>query len=313
MTNAANHTIDSSLETTIDYFSTDAPPILTVQPGASLSVHTLDCYGYTERATTPGEQPPTLRPVFRGHCMVGPIAVEGAQPGQTLAVHLIALRPDSWGFTSAGADTPLNDRLSAREPASLLWELDAERGSGTNNLGFSVALAPFLGVIGLAPAEPGEHSTIPPRPIAGGNIDCRELVAGSTLFLPITSPGALLSIGDGHAAQGDGEVSGTAIECGMTTDFSVDIVPDAPLAGIHAITPVGRITFGFDADLNEATAAALDAMVTWMQQLFEVQRSEALALASIVVNLRVTQVVNGTWGVHAVLPHDALQRVDQVV
>jgi acetamidase/formamidase len=160
-------------------------------------------------------------------------------------------------------------------------------------------------VIGLPPAEPGEHSTIPPRP-CGGNIDCRELVAGATLYLPITVPDALLCVGDGHGAQGDGEVSGTAIECGMTTELVIDVEPEPALTTAHAMTPAGRITFGFSENLNDAMADALGAMLTWLQQLYTVDRATALALASPVVDLRVTQVANQVWGVHAVLPHDAI-------
>jgi acetamidase/formamidase len=133
-------------------------------------------------------------------------------------------------------------------------------------------------------------------------------VAGSTLYLPITVDGALLHVGDGHAAQGDGEVGGTAIECGMTTEMVIDVATDAPLDTIHALTPAGRITFGFSSDLNEATGDALDAMLRWMQQLFDVDRTTALALASVAVDMRVTQIANQTWGVHAVLPHEAIQR-----
>ncbi len=180
--------------------------------------------------------------------------------------------------------------------------------SASTTADFRCSLAPFLGVVGLPPAEPGEHSTIPPRTHGGGNIDCRELVAGSTLYLPITVDGALLHVGDGHAAQGDGEVGGTAIECGMTTELVIDIAADALLDSIHAITPTGRITFGFSSDLNEAAGDALDAMLRWMQHLFDLDRSTALALASTTVDLRVTQVANQTWGVHAVLSHNAIER-----
>jgi acetamidase/formamidase len=118
----------------------------------------------------------------------------------------------------------------------------------------------------------------------------------------VSVPGALLYLGDGHAAQGDGEVGGTAIECPMTTEAVVDLVTGRPLASIHAETPAGRITFGFDADLNVAMGDALDAMVRWMQVIFSLDQGTALALASTCVDLRVTQVANQTWGVHAVLP-----------
>jgi acetamidase/formamidase len=131
-------------------------------------------------------------------------------------------------------------------------------------------------------------------------------VAGSTLYIPVAVPEALLYLGDGHAAQGDGEVGGTAIECPMQVEAVVDIVRDRPIPGIHAETPVGRITFGFDADLNVAMGDALDAMVEWMTVLFDLDKATALAFASTVVDLRVTQVANKTWGVHAMLPDGVL-------
>jgi acetamidase/formamidase len=245
----------------------------------------------------------------RGHCLCGPVSVRGAEPGMTLAITFVELRPDDWGWTAAGArDTVISRRLGIPVSAAswLLWDLDASRLVGTNNHSHQVRLAPFLGVVGVPPDEPGTHSTIPPRAAGGGNIDCRALVAGSTLYLPITVPGALLCVGDGHAAQGDGEVSGTAIECGMTTTMDIDLVTEVPLATIHAATPAGRITFGFDENLNEAMLSALEAMVTWMEALFGLGRAEALALASSTVDLRITQVANQVWGVHAVLPNQAV-------
>ena len=186
-----------------------------------------------------------------------------------------------------------------------MWDLDADELT-VPAAWRPPAVAPFLGVIGMPPAEPGEYSTEPPRALGGGNIDCRELVAGSTLYLPVTVPGAMLCVGDGHAAQGDGEVSGTAIECGMTSELTLSLVTDPALPSIHATTPAGKITFGFSPNLNEAMTAALDAMITWMTQLLDVDRPTALALASVAVSLRVTQVVNETWGVHALLPDGAL-------
>lgn len=309
---SSSQVLESTVQTSIDYFSRDSSPVLTVRPGDSIRVHTLDCNGSLARPDHPGGETQLLLAGRRGHCLVGPIAVDGALPGDMLAVQLNALTPDPWGFTVAGrADSSLNRRFGLTghghdHSADLLWDLDD--GTGTNQLGLAVGLAPFLGVMGLAPAEPGEHSTIPPRAGAGGNIDCRELVAGSTLFLPVAVPGALLHVGDGHAAQGDGEVSGTAIECGMTTDLTLSLVTDAPLRSIHAITPAGRVTFGFSPDLNEATAQALEDMILWLQGLWSIGKSEALAMASVAVSMRVTQVANQTWGVHALLPHDAITR-----
>jgi acetamidase/formamidase len=301
--------LDPTPETTADVFSAEHAPVLTVDPGTRLTVRSLDASGYLARQQHPGQQQPTLHPRGRGHCLTGPVAVRGARPGQHLAVHLHALRPDPWGWTvAAAADTPVTRRLglAGGPPAWLLWELDAEAGTARESRGFVRALAPFLGVLGVAPAEPGEHSTVPPRAGSGGNVDCKELVAGSTVFLPVAVPDALLYLGDGHAAQGDGEVGGTAIECAMTTELAVDVWAERPVAGVHAETPAGRITFGFDADLNTATGDALDAMVGWLQQLHELDKPTALALASTAVDLRVTQVANQTWGVHAVLPTGSL-------
>lgn len=299
------HRLEPAPGTTRDVFSREHPPVLTVDPGDTVVVRSLDASGYLARQTVPGEKVPKMFPHARGHCLTGPIEVRGAQPGDVLALRLVGLRPGDWGWTAAAmADTPVTRRLglAAGPPAWLLWELDQGAGKATADTGFSRSLAPFLGVMGLAPAEPGEHSTIPPRAAVGGNIDCRELVAGSVLYLPVTVPGALLYLGDGHAAQGDGEVGGTAIECPMTTEAVVDLVTGRPLAGVHAETPAGRITFGFDSDLNAATGDALDAMVIWMQQLYDMTKGAALALASTTVDLRVTQVANEAWGVHAVLP-----------
>lgn len=303
-----DHKLDATPETTVDVFSAEHAPVLTIDPGDTVIVHSLDASGYLTPQTTPGEQQPRMFAEARGHCLTGPIAVRGAEPGDVLAITLETLVPDPWGWTVAGAlKSPITERLGVTDqPSWLLWDLDPDAATGTCNGGFTRALAPFLGVIGVAPEATGEHSTIPPRAVGGGNIDCKELVAGSTLYLPVAVAGALLSVGDGHAAQGDGEVGGTAIECPMTTTLTVDVVPDRPIGSIHAESPAGRITFGFDADLNVATGDALDAMVRWMQVVLDVDKSTALALASTAVDLRVTQVANQTWGVHALLPAGVL-------
>jgi len=303
------HHLDPAPHTVVDVFDKDTPPVLEVDPGDTVLVRTLDAAGYLQPQRAPGEQPSRMFPAGRGHCLAGPIAVRTAAPGMTLAVHLTSMRPDRWGWTRAGGkDTVLTRRLDVADgsPAWLLWAIDPENGSATDQLGHTVRTAPFLGVIGVPPADPGEYSTLPPRTQGGGNIDCRDLVAGSTLYLPVTVPGALLLLGDGHAAQGHGEVAGTAIECPMTTEVTLDLQATAPVPGIHAVTPTARITFGFDELLNNAVAAALAGMVDWIQHLYDLDRAVALALASPVVDLHITQVASDTWGVHAVLPHDAI-------
>ena len=304
-----DHKLDATPETTVDVFGAALPAVLTIDPGDTLTVHSLDASGYLSPQRTPGEQQPKMFAEARGHCLTGPIAIRGAQPGDLLAIHLVSLTPDPWGWTVAGAlKSPITERLGVTEqPSWLLWELDPDAGAGRCNGGFTRELAPFLGVIGVVPEVIGEHSTIPPRALGGGNIDCKSLVAGSTLYLPVAVADAMLSLGDGHAAQGDGEVGGTAIECPMTTTLTVDLVREPrPVESIHAETPDGRITFGFDADLNVATGDALDAMVRWMQAILDVDKSTALALASTAVDLRITQVANQTWGVHALLPSGVL-------
>jgi len=303
------HRLDPSPSTTADVFSRDLPPVLTVDSGDTIVLRSLDAAGHLDRQAFPGQPVPKMLSEARGHTLTGPIAVRGAAPGDVLAVRFVSLRPDSWGFTTAGGrDNPLTRRLGLHEgpPGRLLWQIDADAGLATCDRGHTVPIAPFHGVAGVAWDEPGEHSTIPPRAVGGGNIDCRELVAGSILYLPVTVPGALLSIGDGHAAQGDGEVAGTAIECGMTTELQLRLITGRPVPGVHADAPAGQITFGFSPDLNAATGDALDAMLTWLQASFTLDKATALALASPVLDLRITQVANETWGVHALLPAGAI-------
>jgi acetamidase/formamidase len=306
----ATHHLPAEPGTATQVLSRATPAVLSVAPGDTVVVESLDAWGHLERQASPGAVTPYRFEDRRGHALTGPIEVRGADRGDVLAVHFQALEPAPWGWTAAGRRDDAFARslgLEGTEPAWLLWDLDRESRAGTNQYGHTVDLAPFLGVVGLPPGEAGEFSTTPPRAEGGGNIDCKELVTGSTLFLPVTVPGAMLHLGDGHAAQGDGEVGGTAIECGMTSTVVLDLVRDAPLETIHAITPTSRITFGFDADLNRATAEALAAMLTWLQTLYGLERKAALGLASAVVDLRVTQIANSTWGVHAVLGLDAVR------
>jgi acetamidase/formamidase len=307
----AQYRLAPTRDTVTDVFCRERPPVLTVSPGDTVVVRSLDASGYLARQQRPGDRQPTMFSVMRGHCLTGPIAVRGALPGMVLSVRFVSLRPDDWGWTVAmPSDDRLKRRLGVAEgpPSWLLWDLDIDQGTGTNDLGHTVTLAPFLGVVGMPPAEPGEHSTKPPRVKGGGNIDCRELVEGTTLYLPVTVLDALLCMGDGHATQGDGEVGGTAIECAMTTEVVLDLVADPPVPGIHAVTPVGKITFGFSRDLNVAMGDALDAMITWMQSLYGLSKAAALAVASPTVDLRVTQVANDVWGVHALLRDGVLRR-----
>lgn len=152
---------------------------------------------------------------------------------------------------------------------------------------------------------------IPPR-FCGGNIDCKELVEGSILYLPIPVSGGFFSVGDGHALQGDGEVSTQAIECPMdVVDLTFTLEDDFNLSMPRANTPAGWITFGFHEDLDEACFIALEGMLDLMEEFYEFERKEAYTLASLTVNMRITQIVNGTKGVHAILPHDSFKDLNQ--
>ena len=311
----AEHVITPGDGTLHGRFSRDLPPALTVDPGDTIVLSTLDALWSLEPPTEDGSPHRAYEPrragIDDGHALVGPVSVRGAEPGMTLEVELLSLRTGPWGWTRAGLRaTPLAERLGvAGQPARLLWDLDRDAGLARDQFGHSVPLRPFLGVIGLAPAEPGLHPTWPPRR-EGGNIDCRELVAGSRLLLPIAVPGALLSVGDGHAAQGDGEVSGTAVECAMErVELVVRLHERLALETMRAETPAGTLTLGVHEDLEEAAHIALDAMVGLIAEREGISRSQALALASVVVDLRVTQIVNaGVRGVHALLPAGALAR-----
>jgi acetamidase/formamidase len=306
------HTIELERRALHGTFSRDFAPILEIDPGDTVRFRTLDAGWGVEGPRADGPERARFQPRDperdAGHALIGPICVRDAQPGMTLVVRIGELRPGAFGWTDAGGwETPLNRRLGVVDRrVTLRWAIDADAGTARDQFGHLVPLRPFLGVLGMPPADSGVHSTTPPRP-TGGNIDCRELVSGSTLYLPIAVPGALLSAGDGHAAQGDGEVCGTAIECPMElVELTIELRDDLRLRLPRADTPAGRLTFGFDADLNEAMAQALEGMLELMGEQHGLGRLEALALASVLVNLRVTQVANRVWGVHALLPRGSV-------
>jgi len=305
----ATHHIAPSRETLHGTFSRDHAPILTIAPGDTVVYTTLDA----SWTLAPGATPDVHGPIFTprdperdgGHALCGPVFIEGAHPGGTLAIEIGELVPGSygWNFGSTNANG-INERLGVSgESLRLAWDIDVEAGTATNQFGQSVTLSPFFGVMGMPIDEDGFLPTAPPR-VTGGNIDCKELVAGTTLFLPIAVEGGLFSTGDAHARQGDGEVSTTAIECPMASgSLTFSLRDDLSLTTPIAWTPDAWLTFGFHEDLDEATLIALNAMLDLMDREFGIERRQALALASVVVDLRVTQIVNGVRGVHAVLRH----------
>ena len=309
------HTISPTRETLHGHFSPDLPPILTIEPGDTVRFQTLDAnWGLEPYAAADQPQPqfePRDKEKDAGHALCGPIEIAGAEPGMTLEIRIDALRPDSWGWNWGGGGRgrwEYNQLLGAGEgdPHLLMWTLDTDAMLGRNQHGHSVALQPFLGVMGVAPPEAGTHSTGPPR-LWGGNLDCKELIQGASLFLPIGVPGANFSTGDGHAAQGDGEVSGTAIECPMAQADLTFFLHPGRHATPRAKTPAAWLTLGLDEDLDQAMRMALNAMLDLITEKLGVSRKDALALASVAVDLRITQVVNGVQGVHALLPHGVIR------
>jgi acetamidase/formamidase len=303
-------TIGASGSALHGFFDNAHPPALTVERGDTVRFETLDAWwsagAYEGGSPAERRRVPEWHEEF-GHALTGPVAVRGARAGQALAVRIDSVVPGGYGTTVAGGrPTVVNERSRILDDwAVLAWELDPDAMIGHNQLGHTVALHPFMGVLGVAPAEPGRHSTIPPRH-TGGNLDCKELVASSTLYLPIAVDGALFSVGDGHAAQGDGEVGGTAIECPMTVELTFDVV-DLSIATPVAETSAGWVTMGVADTLDDACYLALNAMYDLMVERLGLRRAEAVALASVVVDTRVTQIVNQVVGVHAVLAHDALR------
>ncbi len=282
------HELPLERRTLHGHYSRDLEPVLTVEPGDSVRFATPNAGWWLDDGT---RFAPTRSPEDDGHALAGPIEVRGAVEGQTLVVDIDEVTPGPWGETLT------------EWPHRIAWELDGNVGVAST--GQRVHLAPFLGVMGMPPVGHGVHSTIPPRP-QGGNIDCKELVAGTTLYLPIPVDGALFSAGDGHAAQGDGEVSGTAIECPVTAQLTLGVRDDLVLQSPVARIDGAWLAFGFDQDLHAAALIATRCMVELLRREHGVSAEDALMLASVVVDLRITQLANNVLGVHAVLGDDAL-------
>jgi acetamidase/formamidase len=227
--------------------------------------------------------------------------VRGARPGQVIQIDIeaISLRQD-WGYNAV---RPLAGALPDDFHAVRLVHIpcDLERGVGRLSWGAEVPLRPFFGVIGVAPPPAwGMISSLPPRK-HGGNLDNKELVAGTRLFLPVHVEGALLSVGDGHGAQGDGEVCVTAIETALTGTFTIGLRTDMTLEWPLAETPTHIITMAFNPDLDSAARTALRSMIALLGERRGLSREDAYMLCSLAADLRITQFVNQNNGVHVML------------
>src|ERR1700677_761249 len=244
--------------------------------------------------------------------VTGPVFIEGARPGDVLKVTLLSFKPSGWGWT---ANIPgfglLADEF--KEPALHVWKYDAATlAPAMFGRWAKVPLKPFTGTIGVAPAEPGLHSVVPPRRV-GGNMDVRDLAQGTELYLPVEVAGALFSVGDTHAAQGDGEVCGTAIESPMRVALQFDLIKQTPLTFPRFRTP-GPVTRHLDAsgyevatgigpDLMEAARAAVRSMVDLLARERGMPAIDAYLLCSVCGDLRISEIVDvPNWTVSFYFP-----------
>lgn len=294
----------------IGSLTNEVEPILTINSGDTVEFSTPDAaWGIGDSYST-REKPFQRRDQLdAGHACIGPLYIQEAKPGTVLEITFNDIVPGSYGFTFAGKypnwqNIKLN--LTEYDELGVQWTIDKQTEQASCVIGsrtFTVPIQPFMGVIGMPPQDKGVHSTWFPL-FSGGNIDCKALTKGSKLYLPVTVEGGYLAIGDGHAKQGDGEISCQAIECPMEhVSVTINVLDNMSLSMPRALTEEGWLTFGFHEDLNEATVQALDDMLTLIGEQYGLNRVEAIALGSAVVDLRITQVVNHIKGVHAVLPH----------
>jgi len=291
-------------------------PALTVEPGGTVEFHTIDASGAQLGPNSTVADVATLD-FGKVNPVNGPIAIAGAEPGDSLKVTILSFDMAGWGWT---ANIPGFGLLADQfpEPALHLWKFDpASLTPAAYGPGGRVPLKPFCGTIGLAPAEAGLHSIVPPRRV-GGNLDIRDLSAGTELYLPVEVPGALFSVGDIHAAQGDGEVCGTAIEAPGVIAVRFDLIKGENLAFPRFTTPgpVTRhldkkgyeVTTGVGPDLFEGARAAVSGMIELLCKRYKMSAVEAYMLCSVCADLRISEIVDmPNWVVSLYFPRVVLE------
>jgi acetamidase/formamidase len=295
------------------YYDAAAPPVLRVQSGDIVEVQTLLTSSPTRlegAGVAPDQVEQPLRDIFRevtnkgpgGHILTGPIFVEGAEPGDVLEIRIRDIRlaiPYAYNGFRPGRGFLPDDFPYSR---TKIVPLDRARMVASFAPGIEIPLRPFFGSIGVAPPETvGRIDSAPPW-IHGGNLDNKELVAGTTLYLPVHAKGALLEIGDGHAAQGNGEVDITALETSLIGTFQLIARKDLHLRWPRAETPTHFLTMGLHEDLNEATRLAVREMIDFLTTEKHLGRDEAYMLASVAADLSITELVDGNKGVHMMIP-----------
>src|SRR6204780_4033009 len=287
------------------------PAAVRIAPGESLEFDVIDASaGQLTQTSTAAAL--TGLDFARINPVTGPVFIDGAEPGDVLKITLLSFVPSGWGWT---ANIPgfglLADEF--KEPALHLWRYDPNTlAPALFGRWAKVPLKPFTGTIGVAPAEPGLHSIVPPRRV-GGNMDVRDVWLGTELFLPVEVPGALFSVGDTHAAQGDGEVCGTAIESPMRVALQFELIEQLPLAFPRFRTPgpVTRhldekgydVTTGIGPDLMQASRAAVRGMIDLLTSRHGMPALEAYMLCSVCGDLRISEIVDlPNWTVSFYFP-----------
>ena len=276
------------------------PPVMTVAPGDTVEFEVFDASGDQLTATSTVADVASLD-FGQINPVTGPVFIDGAEPGDSLRVTLESFAPSGWGWT---ANIPGFGLLADQfvEPALINWAYDPQSlAPALWSDRARIPLKPFTGTIGVAPATAGPHSIVPPRRV-GGNMDIRDIAAGTELYLPIEVAGALFSVGDTHAAQGDGEVCGTAIESPMTVVLSFDLVKAEHLAYPRFVTagPVSRhldgsgydVTTGVGEDLFQGARDAVSGMIDLLTKRHGIDPVEAYMLCSVCGDLRISEIVD---------------------
>ena len=295
------------------YYDASTPPVLRIKSGDTVEIQTLITSSPTRlegAGVKPADVEQSLRDIYKevtnkgpgGHILTGPIFIEGAESGDVLEVRIKQIKlaiPYAYNAFSPGRGFLPEDFPYAK---MRIIPLDEKRMVAHFADGIEIPLRPFFGSIGVAPPDvSGRISSAPPW-IHAGNLDNKELVAGTTLFIPVHAKGALFLAGDGHAGQGNGEVDITAMETSLIGTFQLIVRKDMHLRWPRAETPTHFITMGLHEDLNEATKMALREMIDFLVTEKHLTRDDAYQLSSVAADLDITQLVDGNKGVHAMIP-----------
>jgi acetamidase/formamidase len=295
------------------YFDAALKPVATIDPGETITINSVSSAEMTSSTPTNITIRPELKaiqaavtPELGPHILTGPVAINGAKPGDALRVEILDVKlADDWGFNlfKPGMGTLPDDFTEAK---LVHLNIDMAKGTIATPWGVTLRADPFFGVMGVAPAPAtGRVSSVMPSHF-GGNLDNKELGAGAVLYLPVWTEGALFSCGDGHGVQGDGEVCLTAVETGLTGTFKIDLVKDAKLEAPYAETKTHLIAMAFDEDLDEAARVALRRLIALIVERTTLTSADAYQLCSLAADLHVTQLVNRSKGIHAMIKHDIL-------